>query len=727
MSSVHTGALPVKLETKNADRSVNILSKAEDTWPESWKISFSYDAHEVFGQPGWTGYVNAYKDRQRATLEMVSEAVPPGGRILDVAAAQGNFTLILAEQGYDMVWNDLRAELADYVKLKHEKGSIEYCPGNVFDLGFEDAFDAVLITEIIEHVAHPDEFLSQIGRMVKPGGHIIMTTPNGAHLMNSLPRFSDCPNPEVFEDQQFKPNGDGHIFLLWPDEVKQMADKADLILEKHALFTTPWYNGRHKLEGLISIIPGRWMDSLESVAQWMPERIKSRLMIHSASLLRKPFGPASASVGALSSKAQAVSAPTASDVHADGEEMSQSRSGGKETGPGKMRILAICNVPLDPTLGSAYVILNYARHLRELGHDVRVVGPETFMSLPKLPVARLLRMAIGMRNYVRKHAMNGQFDVVELYGGHTCYAARLLAASEERECLVVAHTNGIEMHMDEAKERFGELTARSHLKSTLMPVRDAFTKVDGIVTVSQFDLAYAKRERLLPEARMLAIENPLPEGYVGTPLQLQRNQVIGYCGGWHPIKGVSYIEECMLELFMTHPHLKLKMIGVGKQFSKEKLFPQDLWDRIEVVPFVRDRTELKRHYEEISILLMPSVYESFGMVSTEGMACGCALVGTNTGFAASLKHGEEVMHVNLAEKNSMPRAISALLDDDELRQRIARNGWKRVQNLRWSEAARTLEATYGRWLAELRARRRHGAEIGRMIWTFISLHLFWCI
>jgi glycosyltransferase involved in cell wall biosynthesis len=376
-----------------------------------------------------------------------------------------------------------------------------------------------------------------------------------------------------------------------------------------------------------------------------------------------------------------------------------------------MRILTVCNVPLDAALGSAYVLLNYARYLRELGHDVQVVGQETFMSLPKLPFGRLFRMGLGMRRYIRKHAMDGQFDVIELCGGQTCYAARMLGARKDRECLVVAHTNGIEMHMSEAQQRGGDHTTRSHLRSTLMPVKDAFTKVDGIVTVSHFDLEYAIREQLLPESQMLAIENPLPEGYVGTPLQLQRKPVIGYCGGWTWNKGVDHIQECMLEVLEAHPHVTLKMIGVGTPFSKEKLFPQHLWHRIEVVPFVRNRTELKRHYEGISILLMPSVYESFGMVSTEGMACGCALVGTRTGFAASLKDGEEVMHVDLADKRSLPRAISALLNDDQLRQRIASNGWKRVQTLRWPEAASTLEAKYGSWLSELRAGRRYGEEI----------------
>lgn len=220
---------------------------------------------------------------------MVEEAVPTGGRILDVAAAQGNFTLHLAERGYRLVWNDLRSELAGYVQLKHEHGEVEYRPGNVFDLGYDGEFDAVLVTEIIEHVAHPDEFLAKIGRMVRPGGHVIMSTPNGAHLMNKLPKFSQCPNPEIFDDVQFQPNGDGHIFLLWPAEVVALGKKAGLEMESHTVFTTPWANGRHKTEWLLKTLPEAWVMALECLADRLPRKAKERLMIHSATCFRRPM------------------------------------------------------------------------------------------------------------------------------------------------------------------------------------------------------------------------------------------------------------------------------------------------------------------------------------------------------------------------------------------------------------------------------------------------------
>src|SRR5439155_10644657 len=143
-----------------------------------------------FGEIRNRGYAYAYARRRDETLALIQKVAQPPQSILDVAAAQGNFSLALAELGYSVTWNDIREELADYVRLKYERGSLEFAPGNAFELGFENRFDIVLITEIIEHVAHPDQFLRQVAQLVKPGGHIVMTTPNGGYFLNRLPRFS---------------------------------------------------------------------------------------------------------------------------------------------------------------------------------------------------------------------------------------------------------------------------------------------------------------------------------------------------------------------------------------------------------------------------------------------------------------------------------------------------------------------------------------------------------
>lgn len=260
----------------------------QEAWPESWKVSYPYDLEEIYGEITHQGYAGAYQLRRKETLQLLSKTLPKGATILDIGAAQGNFSLSLAEIGYQVTWNDLRSDLADYVKLKHEHGEINFAPGNAFELKFAALFDGILIAEIIEHVAHPDRFLRTVAQLVKPGGTIVMTTPNGAYFSNNLPKFSECANPDVYESVQFKPNSDGHIFLLHPEEVSVLADQAGLVLEKLVLFTNPLSAGHMKTAPLLRVIPPNVVEALEKMTQHLPFALRRKSLHHMVALLRRP-------------------------------------------------------------------------------------------------------------------------------------------------------------------------------------------------------------------------------------------------------------------------------------------------------------------------------------------------------------------------------------------------------------------------------------------------------
>jgi 2-polyprenyl-6-hydroxyphenyl methylase/3-demethylubiquinone-9 3-methyltransferase len=261
---------------------------SEPGWPDSWKLSYSYDLLEVYGSRENLGYSYAFARRRSEALDLLANVLPHGGRVLDVAAAQGNFTLLLAERGYDVTWNDLRAELAAYVALKHETGRIAYAPGNAFELTFPEAFDAVLITEVIEHVAHPDDFLAHVATLVRPGGYVVMTTPNGAYVRNRLPRFSACPDPSMYEAMQFGPNADGHIFLLHPDEIPALARGAGLTIERLETFTTPLTAGHLKTGRALRRIPRSFVETAERACARLPSPLRRRLHIQMSVLFRRP-------------------------------------------------------------------------------------------------------------------------------------------------------------------------------------------------------------------------------------------------------------------------------------------------------------------------------------------------------------------------------------------------------------------------------------------------------
>ncbi|HEY4658910.1 MAG TPA: methyltransferase domain-containing protein [Gemmatimonadaceae bacterium] len=256
-------------------------------WPESWRHVYGFDRVEVFGDRSNPGHTCAYRTRARHLLEMADSVLAPGGRVLDLAAAQGNYTLRLAERGYDVTWNDLRAELEGYVRLKHERGTVRFAPGNAFELRFDEPFDLVLITEIIEHVAHPDEFLERVAALTRPGAYVLLSTPNGAYFLADRPRFSETPDPRRYESVQFRPDASGHIFLLHEDELAPLAAAAGLEVCEVRLFTNALTNGHLKTAALHRILPGFVIDGIERATRTLPRPLARRLHTGMAALLRR--------------------------------------------------------------------------------------------------------------------------------------------------------------------------------------------------------------------------------------------------------------------------------------------------------------------------------------------------------------------------------------------------------------------------------------------------------
>ncbi|MCG6134896.1 MAG: hypothetical protein MET45_09555 [Nostoc sp. LLA-1] len=69
----------------------------EHSWPESWKYSYTYDLLEIYGEDASSkGYAYAYANRRRHILELIQKVAKPGAKVLDIAARQGNFSLMLA-------------------------------------------------------------------------------------------------------------------------------------------------------------------------------------------------------------------------------------------------------------------------------------------------------------------------------------------------------------------------------------------------------------------------------------------------------------------------------------------------------------------------------------------------------------------------------------------------------------------------------------------------------
>jgi methionine biosynthesis protein MetW len=109
----------------------------------------------------------------------------PVRRALDVGCGDGTLAAVFARHCDQVTGIELSMEACT---IAHSRG-IEVAQADVENYAFpfrSESFDVVVAGEIIEHMTDPDHFLREITRVLKPGGHCILTTPNLASWYNRL-------------------------------------------------------------------------------------------------------------------------------------------------------------------------------------------------------------------------------------------------------------------------------------------------------------------------------------------------------------------------------------------------------------------------------------------------------------------------------------------------------------------------------------------------------------
>jgi len=102
-----------------------------------------------------------------------------------------------------------------------------------------------------------------------------------------------------------------------------------------------------------------------------------------------------------------------------------------------------------------------------------------------------------------------------------------------------------------------------------------------------------------------------------------------------------------------------------------------------------DQDRLANLYASADAFLMASLYEGYGMVLAEAMARGLPIVCTSGGAAAETVPDCAAIKVPPGDERALTLAIQRILDDRELRQRLAQASWSAGQKLpRWEDTAR---------------------------------------
>jgi D-inositol-3-phosphate glycosyltransferase len=185
----------------------------------------------------------------------------------------------------------------------------------------------------------------------------------------------------------------------------------------------------------------------------------------------------------------------------------------------------------------------------------------------------------------------------------------------------------------------------------------------------------------LPHGIDLTAFRPSPDGHSD----------LLFVGRVDPIKGLDILIDAMRKI--KHG-VKLTIIGGPSKGEKNlediKAYAHNL--RISFLGRVAHK-DLSPYYQNAGIVIVPSYYESFGLVGLEAMASARPVIGFNdTGLAETI--GSDAGLLVPRNATTLANAIIKLLHDPNLRYQMGFNGRKKVLAYEWRRIAKEYIATY---------------------------------
>lgn len=145
-----------------------------------------------------------------------------GGDALDLGAWGGGLAHAMQSHGFDVI----AADIEDHLEVPVRFVQVDFNDPH-FERSFDRKFDLIASVEVIEHLENPTAFLRSIGRLLKPAGIAIITTPN---VENAAGRLKFLRNGTV---RVMDKNSPEHITPIFLDLLeRQLAPRAGLELKE---------------------------------------------------------------------------------------------------------------------------------------------------------------------------------------------------------------------------------------------------------------------------------------------------------------------------------------------------------------------------------------------------------------------------------------------------------------------------------------------------------------
>jgi D-inositol-3-phosphate glycosyltransferase len=136
------------------------------------------------------------------------------------------------------------------------------------------------------------------------------------------------------------------------------------------------------------------------------------------------------------------------------------------------------------------------------------------------------------------------------------------------------------------------------------------------------------------------------------------------------------------------------------EISAEMIRLQKLCDDLTVGKMVaflgkRGQDTLPYYYSAAEVVVMPSHYESFGLVALEAMACGTPVIASQVGGLAFLvQDGLTGYTVPTEDHEALCDRLTAILGDESLRKKMGRNAAKYARSYDWGKIAKKIVGVY---------------------------------
>lgn len=217
------------------------------------------------------------------------------------------------------------------------------------------------------------------------------------------------------------------------------------------------------------------------------------------------------------------------------------------------------------------------------------------------------------------------------------------------------------------------LTFSNHPRALRMTLRRLYPRLDMLTTTTLADAAVYRKKMTLPGVRVEAFPNPVPAPS-GTPPS-SRDKAVVAAGRLVPPKRYDLLIRAFDTVRAERPDWILRIFGPGiaggHGAQLQRLIAElDLEKHVSLMGAV---SPLDPEWLKAGLAASASDHESFGMTIVEAMRCGVPVVSTDCplGPREIISDGIDGRLVPMGDEKALARNLLELINDDELRQRMA--------------------------------------------------------